>query len=234
MDQQLFRRSTWNACDVRIHKEEFVDDVVLLASTREAAGIAVRVYMEVDKSFGLTLSFEKTKFMVVGYGVDEGYMLPLDLPGGSIDWVSEFPYHGSLIAESGRAHKEVDRRIASSSRVFGALRRPIFVDPDLSITIKRYIYRACVLSVLLYESECWVPLKIDLKKLNSFHHRCIKAVLKIKSLQQLEEHLSSAQVRECWSDRDTIDTIIMRRRMEWLGHLARMSNDHLPKMVGSV
>ena len=97
----MFRRSTRNACDVRIHKEEFADDVVLLASTREAAGIAVRVYMEVDKSFGLTLSFEKTKFMVVGYGVDEGDTLPLDLPGGSIDWVSEFPYLGSLIAESG-------------------------------------------------------------------------------------------------------------------------------------
>ena len=50
----------------------FADDAALLASTREAAGIAVRVYMEVDKSFGLTLSFEKTKFMVVGYCVDEG------------------------------------------------------------------------------------------------------------------------------------------------------------------
>ena len=158
MDQQLFRRSTSNACDVRIHKEEFADDVVLLASTREAAGIAVRVYMEVDKSFGLTLSFKKTKFMVVGCGVDEGDT-PLDLPGGSIDWVSEFPYLGSLIAESGRAHEEVDRRIASACRAFGALRQPIFEDSDLSITTKRYIYRACVLSVLLYGSECWVPLK---------------------------------------------------------------------------
>ena len=89
-----FRRSTRNACDVRIHKGEFADDVALLASTREAAGIVVRVYMEVDKSFGLTLSFEKTKFMVVGYGVDERDMLPLDLPGGSIDWVSESPILG--------------------------------------------------------------------------------------------------------------------------------------------
>ena len=142
---------------MRIHKEEFADDVALLASTREAAGIAVRVYKEVDKSFGLTLSFEKIKFMVVGYGVDEGDTL--NLPGGSIDWVSEFPYLGSLIAESGRAHEEVDRRIASASRAFGALRQPIFEDPDLSITTKRYIYRACVLSVLLYGSECWVPLK---------------------------------------------------------------------------
>ena len=70
MDQQLFRRSNSNACDVRIHKGEFADEVALLASKREAAGIAVRVYMEVAKSFGLILSFEKTKFMVVGYGVD--------------------------------------------------------------------------------------------------------------------------------------------------------------------
>ena len=75
------------------------------------------------------------------------------------------------------------RSIGHASRAFGALRQPIFEDPDLSITTKRYIYRACVLSVLLYGSECWVPLKLDLKKLNSFHHRCIKAVLKITSLQ---------------------------------------------------
>ena len=43
------------------------------------------------------------------------------LPGGSIDWVSEFPYLGSIIAESGRTHEEVNRRIASASRAFGAL-----------------------------------------------------------------------------------------------------------------
>ena len=51
------------------------------------------------------------------------------------------------------------RSIGGASRAFGALRQPIFEDPDLSITTKRYIYRACVLSVLLYGSECWVPLK---------------------------------------------------------------------------
>ena len=50
--------------------------------------------MEVDKSFCLTLSFEKTKLMVVGYGADEGDMLPLDLPGGSIDWLVSSPILG--------------------------------------------------------------------------------------------------------------------------------------------
>ena len=101
---------------MRIHKGEFADDVALLASTREAAGIAVRVYMEVDKSFGLTLSFEKTKFMVVGYGVDEGDMLYhlTSLVAVLTGLVSSRP----PIAESGRAHEEVDRRIASASRAF--------------------------------------------------------------------------------------------------------------------
>ena len=54
------------------------------------------------------------------------------------------------------------RSIGGASRAFGALRQPIFEDLDLSITTKRYIYRACVLPVLLYGSECWVPLKRDL------------------------------------------------------------------------
>ena len=90
--------------------------------------------------------------------IDEGDMLPLDLPGGSIDWVSEFPYLGSLIAESGRAHEEVDRRIASASRAFGALRQPIFEDPDLSITTKRYIYRACVYHYCCMEVSVGCPL----------------------------------------------------------------------------
>ena len=75
--------------------------------------------------------------------------------------------------ESGRTHVEVDKRIANASKAFGALRRAVFKDAHLSVATRRSVYRACVLSVLLYGSECWVPLRKDLKKLNSFHHRCV-------------------------------------------------------------
>ena len=47
-----------------VRKGEFVDDVVLLASTREAAETATRI--DVARAFGLTVSLQKTKFMVVG------------------------------------------------------------------------------------------------------------------------------------------------------------------------
>ena len=54
----------------------------------------------------------------------------------------------------------------------------------------------CVLFALLYSSECWVALRRHLKKLNNFHHRYIWTVLGITNYRQLEEHVSSAMMRE--------------------------------------
>ena len=43
------------------------DDVVLLTSTRAAAEVAIREYVDVTSAFGLSVSVKKTKFMVVGH-----------------------------------------------------------------------------------------------------------------------------------------------------------------------
>ena len=48
----------------------------------------------------------------------------------------------------------VDRRITQVSKAFGTLQRAVFVDRDLTTETKRKIYVACVLSILLYGSEC--------------------------------------------------------------------------------
>ena len=45
---------------------------------------------------------------------------------------------------------EVEKRIASASKAFGALRQAVFKDAHLSVNTKRQEYKACVLSVLLY------------------------------------------------------------------------------------
>ena len=45
LDQQLFRRSTRDASEVTVDKEEFADDMVLVASTRKAAEAVGRVYV---------------------------------------------------------------------------------------------------------------------------------------------------------------------------------------------
>lgn len=131
-------------------------------------------YMHVAKDFGLTLSIPKTKVMAVGREVKRRER----------EAVSKLPYLGSQIQSFGRVTLDAEKRIAQAFKAFGALRRPVFLDHDLNTTMKRKVYQAYVLTVLLYGSQCWTPLKKDLKKLNSFHNRCVRTILGISNKQQ--------------------------------------------------
>ena len=91
-DGLLFRRSTRYANRTLMYKGEFTDDVVLLAWSREAACTAIKAYVEVASSLGLTVSFPKTKFMVIGSAVSEGDRQPLAVDDGLIECVDHFSY----------------------------------------------------------------------------------------------------------------------------------------------
>ena len=51
-----------------------------------------------------------------------------------------------------RMDVDVERRIAQASKAFGALRKAVFLDKNLTLTTRK-VYQACVLSVLLYGSK---------------------------------------------------------------------------------
>ena len=69
-------------------------------------------------------------------------------------------------ATTGRMDSDVSRRFAQASKAFGALRKTVFMDKHLRLPIKKRIYDACVLPVLLYGSECRTPLMKHGRKLN--------------------------------------------------------------------
>ena len=49
LDQELFRRSTRGISEMTVDKGEFTDDVVLVASTREAAEAVGKAYVGVTR-----------------------------------------------------------------------------------------------------------------------------------------------------------------------------------------
>ena len=104
-----------------------------------------------------------------------------------MECVSQFAYLGSQITSDGLLDTEVEKCIAAASRTFRALRYAVFQDRTLSITTKRLVYQACVLSVLLYGGECWMPYKRHLVCLNRFHHQCIRTILGISRKTQWEQ-----------------------------------------------
>lgn len=229
MDGKLFRRYTRNAMERELTTCMFADDSALLASTKEGSEKAVQVFNSTSSDFGLTMSIPKTKHMVTGRAVLDQDKGLIEVSGGEVEATEEFPYLGSIISADGRVDTEVEKRISQASRAFGALRKAVFMDRNLRLETKRRIYQACVLSVLLYGSESWVLLRKHSRKLDSFHHRCIRTILGISNRQQWTQHITSYGIRRRWGDLDTATQKITKRRLEWLGHVARMPDYRIPK-----
>ena len=229
IDKKLFRKYTRNAEQRKIAECLFADDGALLSSTRAGAESALSDYQATSAKFGLTVSIPKTKQMVAGREATENDKVPIAVKGGVIENVEEFPYLGSVIASSGTVDADVETRIAKASRAFGALRKSVFMDKNLRLETKRRVYDACVLAVLLYGSECWTPLRRHARKLNSFHHRCIRTILGISNQEQWAKRITCTEIRRKWGDCETASDKITKRRLQWLGHLARMLDTRIPK-----
>ena len=92
LDKQLFRRNTRGVSSVTMTECQFADDVALLATTREAAELAINAYQSVAKSLGLNVSLTKTKFMIAGVDIAQEKKAPIEVEGGVIGYVEIFQY----------------------------------------------------------------------------------------------------------------------------------------------
>ena len=56
-----------------------------------------------------------------------------------IEGVEEFPYLGSTIASFQAVDPDMNRRVTHAAHAFGALRKAVFLDKDLSLATKRKV-----------------------------------------------------------------------------------------------
>ena len=227
----LYRKSHRTDPVTTATEAQFADDSALFATSRAGAEVALTAFDNTASEFGLAVSATKTKFLVAGADVSAADRVPLSLAGVDIVCITEFKYLGSVIHSGGRSSCDFDSRIANVSRACGALQKSIFGNKHLDVHIKRCVFNACVLSLLLYGSECLTPLQRDLQRLSVFHHLCIRSIMGVSRQECWDDHITNHQLRVRWGDPDTIRTKVERRRLEWLGHVARMEDHRLPKQV---
>ena len=70
--------------------------------------------------------------------------------GNKLNSVLEFTYLGSTISSNGSIDDEIQRRMAKESATFGRLRQRLWNNHHVSMRVKGNIYRATVLSTLVY------------------------------------------------------------------------------------
>ena len=83
--------------EVRVTESQFADDVALYATTREVMEQAAGEFVKTAAEWGLTVSLEKTKLLVMGKDLVPEDSQPVQLEEGEIAVVDEFTYLASTI-----------------------------------------------------------------------------------------------------------------------------------------
>ena len=88
------------------------------------------------------------------------------------------------------------------------------------------MYRAVVLTTLLYGSETWVTYRHHLRLLERFHQRCLRIILNI----HWRDFVTNVEVLE-QAKITSIEAMLLKSQLRWAGHVSRMEDHRLPKIA---
>ena len=103
----------------------------------------------------MQISWPKTKLMAISITPKPTNHLPLKICNKEVVFVDSFTYLGSLITNDGSSSRDITSRIAKAASAMCRLSNPLFRKHRISIRTKINMYRALIVSVLLYGSEAW-------------------------------------------------------------------------------
>ena len=135
--------------------------------------------------------------------------------GNKLNSVLEFTYIWSTISSNGCIDDEIQRRMAMASASFDRLRQRFWNNHHVSMRVKDKLYRAIVLSTLLYGAEGWTMYRRQVKKLHAFMMRHLRSIMRITWMDKVihKEILERAGLpsnlwKIFWSERisDGLDT----------------------------
>ena len=114
--------------------------------------------------------------------------------------------------------------MANASASFGRLRQRLWNNHHVSMRVKGKIYRAIVLSTLLYGAEAWTVYIRQVKKLHAFMLRHLRSIMRITWMDKVinKDILERTGL-------PSMGYLLIRKNIRWTGHLIRMSADRLPK-----
>ena len=138
---------------------------------------------------------------------------------------SRILFWNSPTSSNGCIDDEIQRRVAKASASFGRLRQRLWNNNHVSMRVKGKIYRAIVVSTLLYGAEAWTVYS-DVKKLHAFMMRHLRSIMTITWMDKVTN--KEILVR---TGLPSMEDLLIRKNLRWTGHLMRMSPDRLPKQI---
>ena len=204
----------------------FADDCALAALNESDLQELANCLAEAAKAFGLTISLRKTEVMLQPA---PGLTPPgpqIEIEGTTLNRVGSFTYLGSCLTSNCSLDNEVSNRLAKAGASFGRLWTRVWGERGIRLSTKLAVYRAVVITSLLYGCETWTLYKKQIRALDQFHLRCLRRIMRIS----WEDRVSNTEVLRR-ANLPGIEALIMKAQLRWVGHVIRMDDTRLPKMV---
>ena len=217
-----YQLSTHQVHELLIRELLFADDATLTSQSQEGLQRLVDKLSHACKEFGLTISLKKTNIMAQ----DAESPPVITIENTQLEVVNSFTYLGSTVSDTLNLDTEISSRIAKAAGVMAKLNKRVWNNSLLSERTKVLVYQACVLSTLLCGSESWTAYARQEKRLNSFHLRCLRRLLKIK----WQDRVPNTEVLDR-AGLLSMPALLSHRRLRWLANVHRMDPHRLPREI---
>ena len=204
----------------------FADDCALAACSQEALQRLCDRFAKACCRFGLTISIKKTEAL---YQPAPGNMyVP---PAIKIDYkplnaVENFKYLGSIVSNNSSMDAEITARIAKATSAFGRLVKRVWTNRGIRLDTKIAVYRATVLTSLLYSCETWTLTRKQISRLEKFHLATLRKIARIRWYHKVTncEVLSRCKI-------NSLESMVDKAKLRWTGHVIRMGNKRILKAL---
>ena len=204
----------------------FADDAALVAHTSRALQKLTSCFAEAAQLFGLEVSLKKTEVLHQPAPREEFHPPHIFIGETELNVVQQFNYLGCTISSDAKIDKDIDNRLAKANGAFGKLYKRVWNNNHLKKATKISVYRAVVLTSLLYGSESWVTYRHHVRLLERFHQRSLRTILNI----HWSDYVTNVEVLEK-AEIPSIEALLLKSQLRWAGHVSRMEDYRLPKIT---
>ena len=202
--------------EIRIRDLAYADDIALLNTSIQLAENLLHCVEQSASEVGLYLNASKTEILTSNIADPSEIK---SLSGESLKRAKDFKYLGAYLPSS---EHDFNTRKALAWSAVNKLERVWKSGLDKSLKIK--FFRACVESILLYNSETWTLTQTMENKINGLYTKLLRRILNVG----WRDHVSN---KELYGDLPPLSVTIRQRRLRFAGHCFRAKNQPISKLL---
>ena len=196
---------------------DFADDLSLDSHTHQHMQEKKTQLSTYAQQVAPKISQKKTEVMLLNVSNPK----PVQVSGEDLPTTKEFTYLRSTIRHDGGTGSDIKNRLNRARKAFTMLNN-VWNSSQFSTKTKLKIYQSCVMSTLLYGSECRGMTESDSTKLSVFYTKNLRRILQIFWPDTITNQQLLARCNQ-----DSMETIIIGRQWRWIGHVTKREQDNI-------